>query len=223
MASVKIHITPEKVSAQTCVLIDVLRATSSIVAALANGAKYVLAVSTLKEARRLKKKDVILAGERNTVKPKGFDLGNSPRSLKEEIVKGKGIVLTTTNGTKALRLLSCQNTVAASFLNISATIEYLQNEQEIHIICAGTKGRFSLEDFLLAGFIAGLDPNPLDEAAVAKALAENVRNVENLILKSSHARRLIELGMEEDIKFCLKKDLYSTVPVLKNGKFVARK
>lgn len=221
MASIKIHITPEKVAAPTCVLIDVLRATSSIVAALANGAKYVLAVSTLKEARRLKRKDVILAGERNAVKPKGFDLGNSPRSFKKEIVKGKGIVLTTTNGTKALRLLNCQTVIAASFLNISSVTEYLQNEKEIHIMCAGTKGKFSLEDFLLAGFIAGLDPNPLDEAAVAKALAENVRNVENLILKSSHARRLIELGMEEDIKFCLKKDLYGIVPVLKNGKFVA--
>ncbi len=217
---VEVHILPEEISASCCVMIDVLRATSSIVAALAAGASFVKPASSIEQALSMKSQNIVVAGERNSVKPPGFDLGNSPAEFAEQNLKGKGVVLTTTNGTAAIEKLNCQTLLAASFLNLTATLEYLKKCDHIHVVCAGSNGKFSLEDFLLAGYIASLDPDPKDAAAVAKRYAQSVSDILNEIKKSFHACHLKKLGFERDIAFSAQKDIYNFVAVLKNGVFV---
>src|SRR5580698_6488873 len=146
-----------------CVVFDILRATSAFVTALQNGAREIIPVSEIPEAvaRRQQHPDVLLAGERDGVKIRAsqsggidFDFGNSPREFRPEKVRGKTIVSTTTNGTRALR--ACANAkivLASSFLNLAATAKYLNQSapEEILLVCAGTGEGVALEDVLAAG------------------------------------------------------------------------
>ena len=210
---------------ETVVVVDVLRATSTIVTALANGAREVVPVKKVEDALAKRSKNTLVCGERNAKKLEGFDLGNSPLEYKSEVVSGKTIVLTTTNGTQVIEKIESDNVIAASFLNVSAVVEYLKEKESITIACAGTNGKFSLEDFLLAGMIVKrLERDDLvDGALVAKRYFESVKSVREEIKKhSSHARRLIFFGFEKDIDFCLREDLFSVVPVLIDGAFILR-
>ncbi|PLV56906.1 2-phosphosulfolactate phosphatase family protein [Thermotoga sp. SG1] len=210
---------------ETVVVVDVLRATSTIVTALANGAKEVVPVKTVEEALLRKEKDVLVCGERNAEKVKGFDLGNSPLEYKSELVFGKTIVLTTTNGTQIIEKVEGDSVIAASFLNVSAVVEYLKEKESITVVCAGTSGRFSLEDFLLAGMIVKRlkRDDLLDGALVAMKYFESVKNIREEIKRfSSHAKRLISLGFEKDVDFCTTEDLYNVVPILANGAFTLK-
>jgi 2-phosphosulfolactate phosphatase len=149
--------------AAVCVVFDVLRATSSFVTALQNGARAVVPVSEIAEALawRQKQPDVLLGGERNGVKIRGglsggvdFDLGNSPREYTAEKVRGRTIVSTTTNGTRALRACAgAQTVLAASFLNLNATVEFIKQLRPAQLVpvCAGTHENTALEDVLAAG------------------------------------------------------------------------
>lgn len=211
-----VHPLPKPLESEVCVLIDVLRATCTISAALSNGATGVRPVKDVEEALRYKGK-ALLAGERNSVKIKGFDLGNSPSDMVE--VFGREIVLSTTNGTKALSMMRCSTVVAASFPNLSAVVDFLSPFDRIDVVCAGDNGEISLEDFLLAGRIAELDDDPKDTARIATLYSKSVKDVQSEILKSSHARRLLELGFSEDVEFCSAVDTLSVVPVLKDGVF----
>lgn len=141
------------------VVIDVLRATSTIVAALAHGAVAVYPCATAGEARELaagRGGDRLLCGEADSLKIAGFDLGNSPREFTPEAVAGREVVLVTSNGTRALRSLpgGAGEVVLASFLNAGAVGRHLARAAAggVTIICAGTRGGFSLEDFLCAGY-----------------------------------------------------------------------
>ena len=146
-----------------CVVFDVLRATSTIVTALHNGAKAVIPVAEISEALALRQKQpgVLLGGERDGVKIRAgqtgggdFDLGNSPREYTPEMVRGKTIVSTTTNGTRALRACAGAKTVlAASFLNLTATTQFIRQLQpvELLLVCAGTRENMADEDVLAAG------------------------------------------------------------------------
>jgi len=221
---IRTFILPENIETDgVCLVIDVLRATSTIVTALSNGALLVKPVEKIEEAINMKEKDFLLCGERNGLKIEGFDLGNSPLEYKKEIVKGKKIVLTTTNGTKAIKLLKASKIIAVSFLNVSFAVNAVKNFEEINIVCSGTNGKFSLEDFLLSGLIVKLlNRKDIDDASkVAMHYYESVENVESEIRKSSHAQRLINLGFEKDIIFCSQIDLFNTVPILKNDAFIA--
>lgn len=221
---IRTFILPENIETDgVCLVIDVLRATSTIVTALSNGALLVKPVEKIEEAINMKEKDFLLCGERNGLKIEGFDLGNSPLEYKKEIVKGKKIVLTTTNGTKAIKLLKASKIIAVSFLNVSFAVNAVKNFEEINIVCSGTNGKFSLEDFLLSGLIVKLlNRKDIDDASkVAMRYYESVENVESEIRKSSHAQRLINLGFEKDIIFCSQIDLFNTVPILKNDAFIA--
>jgi 2-phosphosulfolactate phosphatase len=152
----------------TCVVFDVLRATSTFVTALHHGAKAVIPVGEISEALALRQKqpDVLLGGERDGVRIRAaqtggvdFDLGNSPREYTPQIVRGKTIVSTTTNGTRALRAGAGAKTVlAASFLNLTATAKYIQQLQpeQIVLVCAGTRENVATEDVLAAGALAEL-------------------------------------------------------------------
>ncbi|MGA2788248.1 MAG: 2-phosphosulfolactate phosphatase, partial [Verrucomicrobiota bacterium] len=147
----------------TCVVFDVLRATSTIVTALHNGARAIMPVSEIAEALacRRKQPDLLLGGERDGVKIRAaqtggvdFDLGNSPREYTPEKVRGKTIVSTTTNGTRALRACAgAQTVLAASFLNLTATAKFIRQHQpaEVLLVCAGTRENVATEDVLAAG------------------------------------------------------------------------
>src|SRR5208283_2215084 len=150
----------------TCVVFDVLRATSTFVTTLHNGAKAIIPVSEIAEALAIRQKqpDILLGGERDGVRIRAaqtgsndFDLGNSPREYTPEKVRGKTIVSTTTNGTRALRACAgAQTVLAASFLNLTATAQFIRRLQpaQIVLVCAGTRENVATEDVLAAGALA---------------------------------------------------------------------
>jgi len=198
-----------------CVVIDVLRATSTIVTALSNGASEVLPVLNLEDAIEFDKNGYLIGGERGGIKPSGFALGNSPAEYRMDVVMNKRICLTTTNGTKALinaRKLA-NDIYVASFLNLSATVEKLSKYENIAIICAGNDGDVSYEDTQLAGCIVeklhairGYDLS--DSALIAFNLWQKLGRPQ---FTGSHARKLIKLGFERDVEYCSRIDVNSIV------------
>jgi len=155
----------------TCVVFDVLRATSTFVTALHNGAKAVIPIAEISEALAIRQKQpgVLLGGERDGVRIRAaqtggvdFDLGNSPREYTPEKVRGKTIVSTTTNGTRALRACAgAQTVLAASFLNLTATAQFIRRIQpaQIVLVCAGTRENIATEDVLAAGALGEMLAN----------------------------------------------------------------
>jgi 2-phosphosulfolactate phosphatase len=216
------------------IVVDVLRCSSTIITALANGAREVVPVKTVQEARRLFREDAnrILAGERGGVKPLGFKLGNSPREFSPEKVRGKSIILTTTNGTKAIALAKkAKLTLIGAFLNAGAVAKAAFKRAEgagISIVTAGTKGKFSLEDFICAGLIVGNFPKgevELNDAAYASTLAwrEASKKLNQVVRNGYHAKYLERISLGEDIDFCLSVDLYDVVPYCKGDKVIKLK
>ncbi len=218
------------ISESVVVVVDIFRATSSICYGIENGAAEILPVSTLEDCIAFQNKGYLLAAERNGEVVKGFNFGNSPFAYTEEKVKGKRIVLTTTNGTHAIdRARKSYKTVIGSFLNISALSTYLiTQDRNILILCAGWKNKFNLEDTLFAGALIekiSRDSFVSDDAGIAAlTLFQNARNdLRGFLKQSSHSVRLEELNIEEDILFCLKMDICTSVPVLQGNKIVAMK
>jgi 2-phosphosulfolactate phosphatase len=202
---------------QTCVVIDALRATSTIVTALAHGANAILPVREVDDARRLAhgRANTLLAGERGGLPPEGFALSNSPRAFTREVVQGKDIVLTTTNGTDALTACANASTVwIASMLNLSAVADAMRSAQgPVHLLCAGTGDDFSMED----GYVAA---HLLEAAGIANPVVSlnALGSAREVFGKSVNGRRLISLGLEADVDWCAQTDLYDFVPRLLNGK-----
>jgi 2-phosphosulfolactate phosphatase len=216
--------------ATTCVVFDVLRATSTFVTALQNGAKEIIPVSVISEAIQIKKNrpEVLLGGERNGVRISAdgidFDLGNSPREYTPEKIRGKIIVSTTTNGTRALRAcVGAQTVLAASFLNLTATAEFLrQNRFEtILLVCAGTGENPASEDIIAAGalvdaLLPGKDTHSkrTDSTIAARAaFFEAVRiGLERKISQSENGARLVAIPeLRDDVAFCLQRDVFPLV------------
>jgi 2-phosphosulfolactate phosphatase len=206
-------------SATACVVFDVLRATSTFVTALHHGAKAIIPVSEIPQAIALRKNqpDVLLGGERHGVRISAdgidFDLGNSPREYLREVVRGKTIVSTTSNGTRALR--ACMHApvvLAASFLNLTATAEFLRQKdfENILLICAGTGEHTALEDVLGAGALCELlvTMAPSDSVQIARRTWREAKsNLAEVISSSENARRLLEIpGLRADLAFCLQHD-----------------
>jgi 2-phosphosulfolactate phosphatase len=207
-----------------CVVFDVLRATSTFVTALANGASAIIPVSEISEAvdYRKKRPDVLLGGERNGVKIRTaegeFDFGNSPREYTPEKVRGKTVVSTTTNGTRALRACAHAKTVlAGSFLNLGATAKFLrdQNFENVLLVCAGTRENTALEDVMAAGALGEiLDAGELSDSAqiTLAAFRQSKGNLAGAISKSENAMRLLAIpDLREDVKFCLQRDVFDFV------------
>jgi 2-phosphosulfolactate phosphatase len=214
-----------------CVVFDILRATSTFVTALNNGAAAIIPVSEISEALEMgkRKPDVLLGGERNGVKIRTaegeFDFGNSPREYAAEKVRGKTIVSTTTNGTRALRACAgAKMVLAGAFLNLGATAEFLKEKQsgEILLVCAGTRENIALEDVLAAGALgeALLDSGKIfelsDSAQVALAAFEKAKwDLLGAISKSENARRLLAIpDLHDDVEFCLQRDIFEFVAAL---------
>jgi 2-phosphosulfolactate phosphatase len=211
------------------VVIDIFRATSSICYGIDNGATAIIPVAQVEEcaAYREKNPDYLLAAERDGKVVDGFDFGNSPFSYTKEKVAGKTVVLTTTNGTHALHMsIAAKRIVIGSFLNLTAICNWLKQQNDnILLVCAGWKNNFNLEDTLFAGAVAeqlkGLDYKWDDAAIAANDMYQLAKNDLNLYLKkSSHGERMKQLGILEDIDFCLHVDICTAIPVLDGQKLV---
>jgi len=210
------------------VAIDVLRCCSTIVTALANGAKEVIPTKTIKEAQALHKKhpEFLLAGERKGQKPKGFDLGNSPLEFSSNIVKEKHVILTTTNGTKAICLSkNARWVLIGAFFNaetVAKTAFEIAKKEKIGIsfVLSGPHGWFSLEDFMCAGAIVeNLPANKIEcsDAVLAASLTfqQSCRQLTEIIQCGRHAQYLKDIGYEEDVKFCCQLNAHPVVPIYK--------
>lgn len=209
-------------------VIDVLRATSTIVEALANGARTIFPAASMEDAvslaQALGRKEVLLCGERRARRIEGFDLGNSPLEFTREAVANKTVVMTTTNGTPALNAGSAsERCVVASFLNLSAVADDLsQRDERIVLLCAGREGGFSLDDALCAGaLIRALrarrrEPVRLNDAGLAAAALERRyrRRLATIISHTRAARQIVDAGLSEDIAYCLTEDRHGVVPVM---------
>lgn len=226
---VRVNFLPEELDRGdgAAVVIDVLRASSTVVAALAAGARKVVPVCRLEEAFALKRADpkVLLGGESGGLKIPGFDLGNSPLEYTPSVVRDREIVLRTTNGTRAaLVSKGAQKLVLASFLNLSRVIEFLSPlEGGITVQCAGTDGRFSLEDVLLAGALAARLGRELtgDSALAARLLYENLSGDLATFMEKNcaHGRKLVSLGFVEDVTFCARIDSSDVLPLWRESGF----
>jgi 2-phosphosulfolactate phosphatase len=210
----------------TVVLVDILRATTSICTAFHNGVKAILPVATVEEARRLKEKGFLVASEQDGKKLEFADFGNSAFSFTPERISGKTLVYCTTNGTRALEIAkTAGQIVIGSFLNISALAEWLDHQdRNIVILCSGWKNKFCLEDALFAGalaerllcrpgFMTGCDS--ANAALDLWHLAED--DIPGYLDKAAHRHRLHRLGLDDVIPYSLIKDQTSVIPVF-NGK-----
>jgi 2-phosphosulfolactate phosphatase len=221
--------------ADTVVVIDVLRATSTIVTALTNGAAAVVPVREPDEAiavmRRIGRERVLLCGERGSHAIAGFDLDNSPASYARDVVAGKTLVMTTTNGTRAL-VEAARGGVAvycAALLNRTAIVERLaESTGDVRLLCAGDEGTLSFEDLLGAGAIVaalvardrGLAIS--DEARAAMtAYAASAKRLTTAVAGGTHARDLVAAGFSNDVAACARIDVSTCVPRYTDGTIVA--
>ncbi|MFH0760689.1 MAG: 2-phosphosulfolactate phosphatase [Bacteroidota bacterium] len=210
----------EELLGKTAVVIDVLRATSVIVTALQNGARQIRPVAEVEEALQMRSADTLLGGERNAEKIEGFDFGNSPLEYTRDRVMDKEVILTTTNGTRALSNCSRADLVlTSSFLNYRAVCGYLiRSERPVVLICAGTNGEFSLDDFLCAGLMADFfvdsgswAPNDLVTLAINSWKAAQP-DIHRALASCHHYNVLKSKGFEADLRFCLTLDKFDLVP-----------
>lgn len=222
------YINKELLKGKSVVVIDMLRATSVITTAIANGAKEVIPTLTVEEAFDIKnslEKDVILAGERQAKKVDGFDLSNSPLEFTTDVVAGKTVVLSTTNGTRALTLSSTGDRVfVASVLNAKAVAKkLLEVGKDIVFINAGTNGNFSTDDFICGGYIISevckeTSCDLKDIAKISKEIYEANTNIREYVKNATHYEVLKALELEGDIDYCCKKDIFDIVVEFVDGK-----
>ena len=222
---------------KVAVVIDVLRATSVITTALENGAREVVPVKTIEEAQslyaQLEPTMTLRGGERHALKIESFDFGNSPLEYTKERVGGKTVILTTTNGTNAINnVKGADEVVLACFRNAEVVAHHLVETSQcgvstnVVIVCAGTEGRFSLDDGLCAGLLIDLLQQKveveLDDLGILVSHYYN-ENKSNLLAALSgcfHLKRLVSLGFEGDVRFCLETNCASAVPVFADGRLV---
>ncbi|MBL7982755.1 MAG: 2-phosphosulfolactate phosphatase [Flavobacteriales bacterium] len=212
------------------VVIDVLRATSAMVAAFEHGVDRIIPVSTIEEARQyIGRPGYIAAAERNGEVVDGFAFGNSPLAYVGQDLSGQTIVMTTTNGTKAINLAKNARTlVIGSFLNLSALSEWLVKQNDnILLLCSGWKDKFNLEDSVFAGAVmdrlleSGKFGVEEDSSIAAKYMYMAARDNFMSILKAAPRRRRIEqLHLLPDVKYCLTPDQSTKIPVLREGELV---
>ncbi len=205
------------------VVIDVLRATSAICAAFDNGVAGLIPVSTIEEAREYQAKGYLVGAERQGQIVEGFDFGNSPYSYMVPELKGKTVVLSTTNGTKSINIAKeAGQVVIGSFLNLDVLCEWLE-KQDKHILClcSGWQNKFNLEDTICAGAITdylvntGQFRSEEDSSIAAKYLFLSAKdNILGYLKASSHRRRLKNLNLNEDIKYCLTPNQAPVIPIL---------
>ena len=211
------------------VVIDVLRATTAICVAFEYGIKSIIPVPTLEDALEYKKKGFLVGAERKGQIVEGFDFGNSPYSYMKDEFKGKDVVLTTTNGTKSIAAAKDAETlVIGALVNLDVLTTWLikQNKNTL-CLCSGWQDKFNLEDTICAGAISealintGKFTSIEDSSIAAKYLYLSAKdNYMGYLKSSSHRRRLRNLNLNEDIKYCLTPNKTEVIPILKDGKLI---
>lgn len=217
---------------QSAVVIDVFRAATTVATALSHGCRMVIPVLTPEEARARARafpsRDILLGGERGGEPIVGFELGNSPLDYTADRVAGKMVILTTTNGTRALLGAAAGGaaaTAVGALVNVGAIARWAADQgRDLTLLCAGDAEGISLEDTVCAGLIVerlarGGAPLDLSDAAVvATAVARDYRDrLDHLCEDSTWARHLARAGREKDLTACLSLDAWSLVPLLRNG------
>lgn len=211
------------------VVIDVIRATTTIVTAFRQGARSVSPVAGVDEARRSREAapGALLAGERGGRRLPGFDLGNSPREFTPDAVRGRDVILTTSNGTKTLRAVQEGRSVAiGAFLNRAAIGRWLLGRGEDSVVvCSGYEGIFSLEDAVCAGAVvealaaAGRSVALGDGARASRVLwARYAPDLPGLLRETAWGRHIVEIGLGADLDVCAQLDVTDVVPVMAGGR-----
>lgn len=211
------------------VVVDIFRATSTMVAALAHGVREILPFADLESCRQMQNKGFLIGGERNGLTAPGFEMGNSPDAYLSGGYTGRKLAMTTTNGTQAIeKSRGASEILIGAFPNLQATVSYIQKkDKDVLIHCAGWKGRFNLEDSLYAGaLVKSLESThtPDEDGALAmKSLFEREgHDLKGYLSQASHAKRLQNHGIESDIDFCLTLDLYDLVVRVDGRGFLVR-
>lgn len=213
----------EHYTGKTIVVIDVLRATSVMLTAFQNGAKQIIPFQSIDEAKQkameLPKGSYLLCGERNAKKIEGFNLGNSPLEFIKENVADKKIIITTTNGTKALNICNEAKTIyVGAFLNVDAIVEKVKENEELILLCAGTQGKFSLDDALCAAMIMdGISKLVTIETddlgyVLLQTWQSRKSDLKELLEGCFHLNYLIKTGYAKDVDFCLQTNTSELVP-----------
>ena len=230
-----VHVSPANLdelyfTSKTIVVIDVLRASNTIITALNNGARDIVPVGSIEFAVKVSGGmfggHTLLGGERNTKRIDGFALGNSPLEYTEEIVSGKSIVFFTTNGSKAItKAKFSDNLFVCSFSNISALAEHLVRfNLDFEILCAGRNNSFSMEDSICAGKLIDRiqesdEKLVLNDSSTACLSLYRIygSDIFEMLKNSDHGKLLIENGFEEDLKICSKVDNVKVIPFFKEN------
>ncbi|MGL5202797.1 2-phosphosulfolactate phosphatase [Cetobacterium sp.] len=208
------------------VVIDVLRATSVMVTAFKNGAQSIFPFENIDDTKQAcsLNNNGLLAGERKGLKIEGFHFGNSPLDFTPEKIDGKNIFMTTSNGTRAIKnAKGYDNLYIASYLNLSAVANILlKDEKDTVILCAGTDDEFSLDDALCAGMIVNKISEQIkiqtnDATLSLQILANLSNNIKTTLENSKHYSYLKSIGYENDLEYCIQKDICNVVPFYKNG------
>lgn len=222
------EIAPGDMQGRVVAVIDVLRASTTIAVALANGARSVVPVEELDEAitrsKQFERSQVVLAGERKMLAIPGFDLGNSPLEFTREAVDGRTVLITTSNGTRALMgVQGARDIVVASYVNhsvVAAMLRAAARSTDISIVCAGAEGHFSLEDAACAGRYVRSIIKPsarvtANDAACACALIDRKYgdNIAKIFEDSTHGQALAEAGLGDDLIACAQVDSHAVVPI----------
>jgi 2-phosphosulfolactate phosphatase len=226
---------PHDLAGNVHVVIDILRATTTIAHAIAAGAEQILPCLEVAEAReqagKLQNQRVLLGGERDGVRINGFDLGNSPAEYQTERIKGATVCFTTTNGTRAMmRCLGAERVLIGSFVNLSAVDHAIQKHDQIELVCAGTRGQITREDVLFAGALvahrtrADSSIQTNDAARLAldawQAIGGDDLSDEQLsreLAQSQGGRNLAAIGMQFDIQAAAKMDAVDVLPELRTS------
>jgi 2-phosphosulfolactate phosphatase len=222
------EVDPAVVDGSTVVVVDVVRATTTIVEALANGARGIYPTASTEEAVKLAaslgREDTLLCGERRGRKVEGFDLGNSPREFTREAVGGKRLVMSTTNGTRAfgvgqegVRLLAC------AFTNLGAVALEVAGDEGLVVLCAGREEHFAIDDALCAGHLikrvmeaAGGTHGLNDAALAARALAGSRKPTPAFLSQSAGGRALVAIGLGGDLDLCAEVDRHHVVAEMRD-------
>ncbi len=211
------------------VIVDILRATSAIVTAFMNGVKSIIPVATLEEARDYKEKGYLVAAERDGIVRDFADFGNSPYNFKREIIQGKDIVYSTTNGTNCITIAShSYRVLIGAYLNLDALTAYVIREnRDLLILCAGWKNKFNLEDSLFAGALAEAVLRNNNYSTMCDSVHASIdlwnlarNNMMNYVEKAAQRHRLKKNKLDDVIEYCHTPNLTTLIPMLKDNYLV---
>jgi 2-phosphosulfolactate phosphatase len=224
------EVDPAVVEGRTALVIDVIRATTTIVQAISNGARAVYPTESSEEAIKLAsslgRDEVLLCGERGGLRIDGFDLGNSPSEYEREVVEDQQLVMSTTNGTRAFVAAEhAERVVPVSFVNLTAAAEsaVADGPENLVVICSGKENRFSLDDAVCAGYlireiqkVSGVVPELGDAGRTTVELAQRFEPTEDFLKSTAAGRALVDVGLEADLAFCARMNLHRVVPEMQD-------